>query len=73
MGSWEEIFKFKGRVFEKPQKELVGVVEIFRKENVKKVLDLGCGTGRHTVFLAKKDFDMYSTDESRTGLDMTRE
>lgn len=33
-----------------------------------KILDLGCGAGVHTIFLAKEGFCVYATDISETGL-----
>lgn len=37
-----------------------------------KILDLGCGAGVHTVFLAKEGFCVFATDISKTGLAVTR-
>jgi ubiquinone/menaquinone biosynthesis C-methylase UbiE len=36
--------------------------------NYKTFLDLGCGIGRHSIFFAKKEFDVYSFDLSKNGL-----
>jgi SAM-dependent methyltransferase len=33
-----------------------------------KVLDLGCGAGRHAIFLASEGFDVYACDISAVGL-----
>ncbi len=38
-----------------------------------RVLDFGCGTGRHTVYLAKLGFDVYGFDWSRKAISRTRE
>lgn len=37
---------------------------IFRENNVSRILDIGCGTGRHTVFFAERGFDVYGFDFS---------
>ena len=33
-----------------------------------KILDLGCGSGRHSVFLAKKGHEVYALDKSKIAL-----
>lgn len=38
-----------------------------------KFLDLGCGAGRHTVFLAREGFQTYATDISEEGLKVVEE
>jgi len=72
MGDWESIFKKKGKVFIKPQEDMNKVIKLLKKEKVKRVLDLGCGSGRHVVMLAKAGFDVYGTDISKQGLKLTR-
>ena len=38
---------------------------------MKTVLDLGCGAGRHTVYLAQKGFEVYALDISPEGVERT--
>ncbi len=72
MKQWNKIFKWYGRVFEKPQGNMPKIVKLFRKNGVKRVLDLGCGSGRHTVYLAKNGFDVYGIDVATIGIKMTK-
>lgn len=72
MGDWEQIFRREGKVFVKLQEDMKDIAALLKKENAKRVLDLGCGTGRHAVFLAKKGFDVYATDMSEAGLKIAR-
>ena len=72
MGNWESIFRKSGKVFLKIQEDMKKVISLLKKDKVKKILDLGCGSGRHTVLLAKQGFDVYATDVSKAGLKMTR-
>ncbi len=71
MADWETNFKERGNIFHKPQEDMESVIEYMKKENVNKVLDLGCGSGRHVVLLAKEGFDVYGTDISKEGIDLT--
>ena len=34
----------------------------FRANNVLKILDLGCGTGRHTIYFTERGFEVYGFD-----------
>lgn len=56
--AWNKIFKDEGRVFHDPHEFMPKIVREFKKAKVKRILDLGCGTGRHLVYLAKKGFTM---------------
>ena len=73
MKQWNEIFKEKGKVFLKPHDDVPKIVKIFKKKSIKKVLDLGCGSGRHTVYLAKNGFDVYGFDIAPVGIEMTKD
>lgn len=73
MRNWDKIYKVKGEVQKEPLKEIVKIVPYFKGNRVKKILDLGCGTGRHTIFLAKKGFDVTATDISKNGLKVLNE
>ena len=41
------------------------------RKNVK-VLDLGCGGGNNSYFIAKEGFDLYAVDGSNTSIQITR-
>jgi ubiquinone/menaquinone biosynthesis C-methylase UbiE len=43
-----------------------------KKHKVKRVLDLGCGAGRHCVLLASSGFEVIGMDISRNALEMAR-
>jgi len=46
------------------EKEIPDLVGLFKKENVKNVLDVGCGTGMHAITLAKEGFHVVGIDRS---------
>jgi len=70
--TWNKTFKKKGKVFKEPQEDMPRVVKLFKKYNIKKVLDLGCGSGRHLVFLAKNGFDVYGIDMAESGIKISK-
>lgn len=67
---WDSIYKKHGIVQKECLKKVIEFADVIEKRNAKKVLDLGCGTGRHTIYLANKGFEMTSTDISDTGIEM---
>ncbi len=72
MAEWDEILKREEFRPEEPHESVVKLVVFLKARNAKKVLDLGCGAGRHLVFLARKGFEVYGTDISEIGLDQAR-
>lgn len=54
-----------------PHPEIVRITKLFNRSGSRRLLDLGCGGGRHLVYLAKRGFDVYGLDSSPTGLAQT--
>jgi ubiquinone/menaquinone biosynthesis C-methylase UbiE len=73
VGDWDEIYKKHGTWLELPHEDMPGVADLFHEIGVKRVLDLGCGAGRHIVYLAQRGFEVYGLDSSDEALDMARE
>lgn len=73
MKQWNEIFKKEGKVFLNPQEDMPEIVKLFKEMGAKKVLDLGCGSGRHTVYFTKNGFDAYGIDIAPVGLKITKD
>lgn len=46
--------------------ELPDLIKVFSKNKVKKVLDVGCGTGEHTIELAKRGFTVVGIERSKS-------
>ena len=65
---WEEIYRKEGRVLPEPFPILREAVDAFRAHGCSLVLDIGCGSGRHVVYLAKQGFRSLGLDISPTGL-----
>ncbi|MBW2992014.1 class I SAM-dependent methyltransferase [Candidatus Woesearchaeota archaeon] len=61
---------YRGRI---PDKNIIDFAEFISKKGVKgKVLDIGCGNGRHSVYFAKKGFEVYGIDVSKNAIEIAR-
>jgi len=49
------------------------IIEVFNDYGVKNVLDLGCGAGRHLIYLAKMGFNVHGIDISDVGISFARQ
>jgi len=73
MKQWNQIFKTHGKVFLKSQENISRIASVFKKNKVKRILDLGCGSGRHTVYLARKGFELHGFDIAEEGIKIAEE
>jgi SAM-dependent methyltransferase len=71
--SWNEIFKQQGKVFRQPHEDIPGVGQLLLEREASNVLDLGCGTGRHVVYLARSGLSVFGLDNSPEGIRLTRQ
>jgi cyclopropane fatty-acyl-phospholipid synthase-like methyltransferase len=65
---WDKIHRKNKRLKKEVHSEIDEIVTMFLDRKTKRILDLGCGSGRHTVYLASKGFDTYGLDYSPNGL-----
>jgi ubiquinone/menaquinone biosynthesis C-methylase UbiE len=68
---WQKIFEKYGKCFDKPHEDMARIAKLLKKENAKKILDVGCGSGRHVVYLAQKGFDVWGIDDSQEGINLS--
>lgn len=68
---WNNIFEKQGKVFTEVQEDIPKIAKLFKKNKIKKILDLGYGTGRHVIYFVKNGFDVYGIDISKEGLEIT--
>lgn len=61
---WDKTYRAKGitQTGVLPTVELTR--QIFKQKSCSNVLDLGCGTGRHALYLAQDDLNVYGVDKS---------
>lgn len=73
---WEEYFEDGTYIEWVPHESLVRFVARWLKsknpQNTK-VLDHGCGAGRHTIYLAEKGYSTYGVDISQKGLEIAQQ
>lgn len=68
---WDEIYASQGIVQSGVLEPVKNFVDMLKENRVEHVLDLGCGTGRNTVYMAQKGLRVTATDISEKGLDLT--
>ena len=73
MKDWKQIYKSEGSIQNEPSQQIIELVPLFKKEGVKKVLDHGCGTGRHVKYLLEQGFKVVGTDHSEIALKYAKE
>jgi SAM-dependent methyltransferase len=49
--------------------EIPKLAELLKEKDASKILDFGCGTGRHVVYFAKRGFEVYGFDLSETAIE----
>ncbi len=70
MNDWNSIYNERGILQKEASETVIEAVNFFKQELVRTVLDLGCGTGRHTAYLLEEGFQIYGCDSSETALEL---
>jgi len=66
---WEKNFLSKPEMFGLgPSKAAVNTLATFKKKNIKKIVELGAGLGRDTIFFAKNSINIEALDYSPTAI-----
>jgi len=65
---WDKIYRKKGINYASSLSKWNQVIESLKQNSVKKILDIGCGGGKHLVQLANQGFDVYGIDNSPEAL-----
>lgn len=61
---WDQLYQVHGEFRDQPSQEIIKYVPRMRLEGVREVLEIGCGAGRHTDYLAGENFHVYGMDIS---------
>ncbi len=71
--NYDELAKFYDKIFNKDyEKEVNFIVKIFKRYNVKTILDVGCGTGEHIQRLENLGFKCDGLDISQKMIDIAK-
>jgi len=72
MTEWNQILQRNEYRPENPDEIVVDLASILEERKAKRILDLGCGAGRHVIYLAERGFESHGADISETGLQLTK-
>jgi len=62
----------KNKIWLEPSEESYFISARWKKQGYKKLLDLGCGLGRHSIFFSQQGFDVSAFDLSADGVSHLR-
>ena len=66
---WEKSFLSKPEMFGlEPSKAAINTLKTFKEKNIKKIVELGSGLGRDTLFFAKNSINVEALDYSSTAI-----
>ncbi len=68
---WNDIYTSFDAILEIDE-NMSRIADLFQESNIKTILDLGCGAGRHTAYLTQKGFDVYGIDIAGEGVKKAR-
>jgi SAM-dependent methyltransferase len=71
--NWNNVYHDRPYVNRTPDEGVVAFLERVKAEDKRDVLDLGCGDGRHLIYLAKEGFTATGMDYSLWGTQRTKQ
>jgi len=70
---WNQILHEEWYSRKEPEEVVVDFIRLLNAKDKKlRFLDVGCGAGRHTVYMAKQGFEAHGIDISETGLNVAK-
>lgn len=73
MSKWDSIYQSEKDNFSSSLESLKNIMLFFKKNNVHSILDLGCGIGEHSLYLAKNGFDVVGFDISSEAIKLAKQ
>jgi len=72
MKDWDSLYQERGVVQKEPSPRASDAVSFFRAAKIERILDLGCGTGRHAAYLRRNGFEVCGCDSSEAALRISK-
>lgn len=75
MSEWQQIWARDGaqQMWSVPDRQVVELAERWKNAgSIRRVVDIGCGIGRHVRHMAQQGFDVYGSDHSETAIKSCR-
>jgi tellurite methyltransferase len=75
MARWDKHWRddaYVARNWVGPDPDIVRLSSIMKDRQVQQVLDLGCGAGRHVLYLSRQGFEVHGLDISSAGVERCR-
>jgi SAM-dependent methyltransferase len=69
---WNSIYATRGKVESEPDPLVAELLPELRRAGAKRILDLGCGTGRHSALLLQNSFSVTAADASGECLEILK-
>jgi SAM-dependent methyltransferase len=72
MARWDKYWRdeaYVARNWLDPDPDIVRLRGLMKDHKIEKVLDLGCGVGRHLVYLCRQGFEVHGVDISSAGVE----
>jgi cyclopropane fatty-acyl-phospholipid synthase-like methyltransferase len=71
MTEWNQILLEEAYSKEELDEFVVSFASLLKEKEKTRILDLGCGAGRHVICLAKREFEVRGADISKRELSQT--
>ena len=71
--NWDSMYECRPYFENEPQPEVVRLDGLFRAHDTQRILDLGCGDGRHLVYFAQQGYTVYGLDIALWGVRRAQE
>ena len=72
INAWDLVYRQQDKGKEEPQEEVIPLHDLFQNNNVQKILDLGCGGGRHLSYFAKLGYMVSGIDVAPEAIQLSQ-